>query len=71
MRKTVQSLVLMLALSAPVYAGVMQCPITSEPPPPPSAAHEELTADNAGETEESDGFTETVLTLLKTALSLL
>ncbi|HEU4596639.1 MAG TPA: hypothetical protein VFS10_15990 [Pyrinomonadaceae bacterium] len=72
MRRTIQSLVLMLALSAHIYAGEMQFPLTSPTPPPAPAVQEPMT-DGVIPNDASDGhiqndamitFAEVVLNLL-------
>ena len=56
MRRTVQSLALVLALSAPIYAGEMQCPVIS-PPPPSSPAVQGTTTDGEIDTPlTADGY---------------
>ncbi|HZI19643.1 MAG TPA: hypothetical protein VEY09_13720 [Pyrinomonadaceae bacterium] len=71
MRKTAQSLTLMLALSAPAFAGEMQCPVVNEPPPPPSAVQEATTTDGSGEPGAADGLLEIALGLMDNVLALL
>lgn len=41
MRRTLQGFVLMLALSVPIYAGDMQCPIVEPTPRPASAVQDQ------------------------------
>lgn len=70
MRRTIQSLALMLALSAPIYAGEMQFPVASPTPQQATSALQEpgVSGDisNPSATDETaaDSFTETVLDLL-------
>jgi hypothetical protein len=76
MRRTVQILTLMLALSAPTTAGIMQCPVTSPTPEATASAVQEPSAgDNISSPsttdETADSLTETVLDLLAGALALL
>jgi hypothetical protein len=61
MRKTAQTLLLMLALSAPIYAGEMQCPVVIEPPESANAEQEETT----------DGEISTTATIADVMLNLL
>ncbi len=59
MRRTVQSLALVLALSTPMYAGEMQCPVIS-PPPPSSPAVQGTTTDGEIDTPlTADGYMQT------------
>lgn len=79
MRRTIQSAALVLALSVPSYAGIMQCPIEEPTPPPPSAEQQSetvfqgLTTDSEIPNGAADGymgtgveatFTQIVLNLL-------
>lgn len=63
MRRTVQSLALMLALCVPASAGIMQCPVASPTPPPANAAQEQTT-NGVMQADETDSLTQTVLDLL-------
>lgn len=74
MRRTVQILALMLALSAPVTAGEMQCPVTSPTPAQASAVQEPSASgdiSNPSTTDETaaDSLAETVLDLLAGVLA--
>jgi hypothetical protein len=70
MRKTLYSFVLMLALCGSAFAGDMSTPSAPQPPPPPSSMTAEETAtDGLIQTGTADGFTETLLSVLKTALA--
>lgn len=72
MRRTVRSLALMLALSAPVYAGEMQFPVAGPPPTQSASVTQEPTGD--GEIHNPLTVEETaavaVITLLSAALRL-
>jgi hypothetical protein len=79
MRRTVQGIVLALALSIPIYAGDMQCPIVETPPPQPQQAASVALTDEQGvnsadqiETDitASESVTGVMLNLLQTLLSL-
>jgi hypothetical protein len=73
MRRTVQSLALMLALSAPIYAGEMQCPVIS-PTPPSSPAVQGPTTDGEISTPlMADGIiqNDAAATFLQVVLNLL
>lgn len=59
MRKTLRASVLMLALCSPASAGIILCP--SAPAPPPDGVQAEQT---------TDGFTETILSVLESVLAL-
>jgi hypothetical protein len=63
MRRTVQSLALMLALCVPASAGIMQCPVAS-PTPPPASATQEPTTNGIIQNESADSLTQIVLDLL-------
>src|SRR4051812_23807328 len=63
MRRTVQSLALMLAFCVPAMAGIMQCPVTSPTPPTASAAQEPTTEGDI-QNGAADSLTQTVLDLL-------
>jgi hypothetical protein len=55
MRRTIQSVALMLALSIPGYAGIMQCPIVEPTPQPASAVQEQPTASDISTPQTTDG----------------
>lgn len=70
MRRTVQSLALILILSAPICAGEMQFPVANTPPQP-AAATEAPTPDTEMHGDEADAsITETMLNLLEGVLAL-
>jgi hypothetical protein len=58
MRKTISILVLLIALASPAFAGIMQQPVV--PPPPEPTAQGDI----------QQPLTETIVTVLLTALSL-
>jgi hypothetical protein len=68
MRKTLRASVLMLALCVPAFAG--DIPMVPAPQPPPSSnmTAEEPATNGMTQTGEADGFTETLLSVLETAL---
>ena len=67
MRKTLRASVLMLALCVPAFAG--DIPMVPAPQPPPSnVTAEEPATGGMTQTGEADGFTETLLSVLETAL---
>ena len=69
MRKTLCASVLMLALCGSAFAGDMSNPSAPQPPPPPSnMTTEEPATDGVMQTGTADGFTETLLSVLETAL---
>jgi hypothetical protein len=69
MRKTLCASVLLLALCGSAFAGDMSTPSAPQPPPPPqNMTVEKTTADDVIQTGEADGFTETLLSVLETAL---
>lgn len=68
MQKTLRASVLMLALCAPAFAGDIPMPPAPQPPPPSNMTAEELMTDGVTQTGEADGFTETLLSVLETAL---
>lgn len=71
MRRTIQSLTLVAALSASVYAGDMQFPVTSSPPPRSESVAQAPTADGEMQNGQADSsLTETILNLLEGVLSL-
>jgi hypothetical protein len=70
MCRTFQSLLLVLALSAPVFAGDMQCPVV-RPASGSGAPEEAALAASADETDEMDEIVEMALNLLESLLSLL
>jgi hypothetical protein len=59
----------MLALCVPAFAG--DIPMVPAPQPPPSSnmTAEEPATDSMTQTGEADGFTETLLSVLETALA--
>lgn len=67
MRKSFRASILMLALCAPAFAGDIPMPPAPQPPPSNMTA-EEPTIDDVTQTGEADGFTETLLSVLETAL---
>jgi hypothetical protein len=67
MRKTLRASVLMLALCAPAFAGDIPMPPAPQPPPSNMTAGEPAT-DDVMQTGTADEFTETLLTVLETAL---
>ncbi len=71
MRRTVQVLALMLALSAPATAGIMQCPVTSPTPQPATSATQESSADGIMGNDVAKSLTQTALDLLALLPSLL
>ena len=69
MRKTLCASVLMLVLCGSAFAGDMSNPSAPQPPPPPQTMTTEETATDAVmQTGTADGFTETLLSVLETAL---
>lgn len=69
MRKTLCASVLMLALCGSAFAGDISNPSAPQPPPPPQTMTTEETAtDGVMQTGTADGFTETLLSVLETAL---
>lgn len=73
MRRTFQSLALMLALSASAIAGEMQCPVNSPTPQQSTSAVQEPSASgDISTTDETatDSLTATVLNLLVGAFTL-
>lgn len=73
MRKTVQVIVLALALSASTYAGEMQCPPPAPPPPSETtnAMQEADGSDMQFPTTSEETATQTAIILLNTVLTLL
>lgn len=68
MRKTLRASVLLIALSGSAFAGDMSNPSAPQPPPPPSMTAEETATHGVMETGTADSFTETLLSVLETAL---
>ena len=68
MRKTLCASVLMLALCGSAVAGDMSTPSAPQPPPPSNMTAEETVTDGGIQTGTADGFTETLLSVLETAL---
>lgn len=69
MRKTLYASVLMLALCGSALAGDISNPSAPQPPPPPSnMTAVEPATDGVTQTGEVDGFTETLLSVLESAL---
>lgn len=68
MRKTLCASVLLLALCGSAFAGDMSNPSTPQPPPPQNMTAGETTTDGVIQTGEADSFTETLLSVLETAL---
>ena len=68
MRKTLCASVLMLTLCGSAFAGDMSTPSAPQPPPPSNMTAEEPATDGMTQTGEADGFTETLLSVLETAL---
>lgn len=69
MRKILRASVLLFALCGSAFAGDMSNPSAPQPPPPPpSMAAEEPATDSVIQTGTADGFTETLLSVLETAL---
>lgn len=68
MRKTLCASVLLLALCGSAFAGDISNPSAPQPPPPSNMTAEETTTDDVIHTGEADGFTETLLSVLETAL---
>jgi hypothetical protein len=76
LRQLCAGLILMLVLTSTVFAGQMDCPgITQEPPPPSNAMAGDMpngvTGDiqNGVQSTDTEATTQTVLTLLLVALS--
>jgi hypothetical protein len=67
MRKTLCASVLMLALCGSAFAGDMSTPSAPQPPPPNMTAEDPAT-DGVMQTGTADGFTETLLSVLESAL---
>jgi len=68
MRKTLCASVLMLALCGSAFAGDMSNPSAPQQPPPQTMTTEETATDGVMQTGTADGFTETLLSVLETAL---
>lgn len=68
MRKTLCASALMLALYGSAFAGDMSTPSTPQPPPS-NMTTEEPATDGVMQTGTADGFTETLLSVLETALA--
>ncbi|HEX7313853.1 MAG TPA: hypothetical protein VF297_08020 [Pyrinomonadaceae bacterium] len=68
MRKTLCASVLMLALCGSAFAGDMSNPSAPQPPPPQNVTVEETATDGVIQTGTADSFTETLLSVLETAL---
>jgi hypothetical protein len=69
MRRTVQSLALMLALSASVMAGEMPCPVNS-PTPTTATVAQEPSANGIMQNGEPESLTQVALDLLAALPSL-
>jgi len=72
MRRTIQSVALVLALSVPGYAGIMQCPIV-EPTPQPARAEQEsavVVQEPTTDGEIPNNLTTSVVEVLLTLLAL-
>ena len=67
MRKLLCAFALMLALCGSTFAGDMSNP-TAPQPPPQDTTVEETTTDGVTQTGEADSFTDTLLSVLETAL---
>lgn len=68
MRKTLCASVLLLALCGSAFAGDISNPSAPQPPPPSNMTAEKTTTDEVIQTGTADGFTETLLSVLETAL---
>jgi hypothetical protein len=68
MRKTLCASVLLLALCGSAFAGDISNPSAPQPPPPQTVTTEETATDGVMQTGTADGFTETLLSVLGTAL---
>ena len=68
MRKTLRASVLIFALCGTAFAGDISNPSNPQPPPPSGMTAEEPATDGEMQTGEMDGFTETLLSVLQTAL---
>lgn len=68
MRKTLCASILLLVLSGSAFAGDISNPSAPQPPPPSNMTAEEPTTDDVLQTGTADGFTETLLSVLETAL---
>lgn len=69
MRKILGTLVLVLALCAPAFAGDIPNPPAPQPPPP-SITTGAPTANGHIQNDDTDGLTETVLNLIESLLAL-
>lgn len=72
MRRTLQSAALVLALSVPGYAGIMQCPVV-EPTPQPARAEQESAAvvqEPTADGETSNNLTTSIVEVLLNLLAL-
>jgi hypothetical protein len=74
MRRTVQVLALILALSAPATAGIMQCPVASPTPEPMASVVQqpsgEVVNPSTNDETAADSLTDTFLDLLAVVLAL-
>ena len=68
MRKTLCASILLLALCGSAFAGDISNPSAPQPPPPSNMTAEETMTDDVIQTGTADGFTETLLSVLETAL---
>lgn len=68
MRKTLCASVLVLTLCASAFAGDIPMPPAPQPPPSSNMTAEEPATDGMTQPVEADGFTETLLSVLETAL---
>lgn len=71
MRRTVQIVALMLALSTSVTAGIMQCPVASPTPEPTASATQEPSVGGIMQNDVAGSLTQTALDLLALLPSLL
>jgi hypothetical protein len=71
MRRTVQSMALMLALLTPAYAGEMQFPRTSPTPPPPTATQGQETEGDIPTPSQDETTGGSILDVLTALLALL
>jgi len=71
MGKATRASLLVLILAGSAQAGWIQNGVNGTSPDPPPDAAEEQTANGSIQSDDPEGFTETVLSLLESALSLL
>jgi hypothetical protein len=70
MRKTLRASVLIFVLCGSAFAGDMSNPSVPQPPPQPSMTAEEQATDSEILTGTAESFTETLLSVLESVLTL-